>query len=111
MRTLALVIALASTAPLAGCASSGRAVIVADLGPPPAAREEYVVYRPGYVWVHGNWQRVEGRWQWRHGYYERERPGYVWTDGRWERRGRHHVWVDGGWRARTTITVRGHRRL
>jgi hypothetical protein len=39
------------------------------------AREEVVVARPGYIWVHGHYHRNAGRYEWRGGYYERERPG------------------------------------
>jgi hypothetical protein len=77
-----------------------------DAAPPPV-REEIVVARPGFVWIHGHWARSpERRWVWRGGYYERERPGYAYREGHWEQRGRAHVWVDGGWRARSSISIR-----
>lgn len=69
------------------------------------------MYRPGYVWVHGNWDRDNGRWRWRNGYYERERSGYVWTDGRWSRSGRNWVWVNGTWRPRGEVVIRGRARF
>ncbi len=79
---------------------------VEDIPPP---REEVVVYRPGYLWVHGRWVSNGDRWAWRGGYYERERPNYIYAQGYWERRGRNHVWVDGGWRANGRVVLRDRR--
>jgi hypothetical protein len=93
--------------PLAtGCAGEGSYVVEDDVPPP---QDEVVVARPGFIWVHGHWNRDGGRWAWRGGYYERERPNQVYAEGRWERRGRGHVWVDGGWHARGGVVVRDHR--
>lgn len=102
-----LVAGAALTVPaMTGCYATGDAYVVDDA--PPVAREEVVVARPGFIWIHGRWDHPNGRWEWRNGYYERERPNMVYVEGRWERRGRGHVWVDGGWRARGTVTVREH---
>ncbi len=87
------------------CATEGY--IVADS--PPAAREETAAYRPGYVFVHGHWNRDRGRWRWHDGSYERERAGFVYIEGRWQRNGRGHVWIDGGWRRRDGVVIRDHR--
>jgi len=86
----------------AGCA--GQAYVISD--PPPPPRYETVAYRPGFIYVHGNWNRVGHRWVWHDGYYERERPGYVYAHGRWDRRGDRYVWVNGGWHARGRVVVR-----
>ncbi|NVB77880.1 MAG: BcpO-related WXXGXW repeat protein [Kofleriaceae bacterium] len=102
--------AAASVPALSACAGSGRAYVVADSGyddAPPPLREEYVAVRPGFVWVHGNWERDRGRWHWRNGHYERERVGHVWRDGRWTRNGRNWVWVRGTWQPRGEIVIRG----
>jgi hypothetical protein len=102
-----LVAGAALTAPaMTGCYASGGAYMVED--EPPPVREEVVVSRPGFVWIHGHWDRPGGHWLWRGGYYERERPNQVYVEGRWERRGRGHVWVGGGWRARANVVVRDH---
>jgi hypothetical protein len=70
-----------------------------------------VYYRPGYVWIHGNWQRdAYAGWRWQHGYYVRERPGYVYNNGFWRHDGRNYVWVQGQWRPRSTVVIRDHRR-
>ena len=95
MRTYELLAALALAT---GC--TGRAYVVDD-GPPPL-REEVIAYRPGYVWIHGNWARDSRHWRWRSGRYEREHPNAVYVQGRWERQGGHYVWIDGGWRARVS---------
>jgi hypothetical protein len=104
--------ATAATA-LPACGASGHAVVVAEYEePPPSPREEYVTYRPGYVWIQGNWVRdYNNRWRWRSGYFVRERPGYVYAPGRWERRGRQYIWVDGGWRTQGSIVIRGRGRF
>jgi hypothetical protein len=90
--------ALATVPAMTGCYATESAYVVEDV--PPQPREEIVVARPGFVWVHGHWTRPGRSWVWRGGYYDRVRPGHIYVDGRWERRGRGHVWVDGGWRSR-----------
>ena len=112
-KLLGLLIAGVAATSIPACATSGRAVVVAQVEEaPPAPREEYVVYRPGYVWIHGNWVRgYNNDWRWRSGYYVRERPGYVYQPGRWERRGRQYIFVDGGWRTQGTVTIRGRARF
>jgi hypothetical protein len=87
------------------------ATIEVDESPPPP-QYETVVVRPGFIFVHGHWNRSGGRWVWMSGHYERERAGYVWAPGRWETRGRRHVWVQGSWRAGAAASspaVRDHR--
>lgn len=97
----------ALTAPvMTGCYASEDAYVTDDAPPPP--REEVVVSRPGYVWIHGHWNHNGGRWAWQGGSYERERANQVYVEGRWERRGRGQVWVDGGWRARGGVAIRAH---
>jgi WXXGXW repeat (2 copies) len=95
---------LATVPAMIGCYATGSAYVVEETPPPP--RHEVVVFRPGFVWVHGHWTRPGRNWVWRSGYYERERANAVYVEGRWERRGRGHVWVDGGWRARGRVVVR-----
>jgi hypothetical protein len=77
-----------------GCGARGG---IAEEAPPPA-REEIVIYKPGYVWIQGNYTRSNGGWAWVPGRYVRERPGYVWISGRWDRWPSGYVWVTGGWR-------------
>ncbi|MBS1124423.1 MAG: hypothetical protein H6Q90_6651 [Deltaproteobacteria bacterium] len=98
--------ALSSLPALSGCYATtyGTSGYVAVDLPPP--REEIVVYRPGYVWVHGRWVSRGRSWVWRGGYYERERPNQVFVQGYWEHRGRNHVWVDGGWRRTGRVVIR-----
>ena len=110
-KLIGLLIAGTTVATLPACgSSSGSAYVVATTyeEPPPPPREEYVSYRPGYVWVHGNWVRdYNNRWRWQSGYFVRERPGYVYVPGRWEREGRRYIWIDGGWRTQGSIVIRG----
>jgi hypothetical protein len=94
--------------PAVGCYAETRTrpsgYVIDDV---PPAREEVVIYRPGYIWVQGHWTLGPGRrWVWRGGYYERERPSYVYVQGRWERRGDTYIWIDGGWRPRGRVVVR-----
>jgi len=73
MRLTSVLLAAATTlgagaAPmLAGCAAEGTMVIEEE---PPAPREEVVVTRPGFVYVHGHWNREGRRWAWVGGRYE-----------------------------------------
>ena len=92
----------------AGCAARARYVVTA-YDTPPAPRAEVVDYHPGYVWIHGHWNRYGDRWSWQDGYYVRERPGYVHEDGYWRRHGNGYVWVEGQWRPRGRVVVRDHR--
>jgi hypothetical protein len=80
---------------LSGCYAESSGYVVEDA--PPAAREEVVVYRPGYVWVHGHWHHDGHHYLWRGGYYEHARPGYVYVEGRHVKHGKRYVWVEGGW--------------
>ena len=94
----ALIVAgCASALPALGCYATDSAY-VATYDEPPPPREEVIVTRPGYFWIHGHWGVESGRWRWHGGYYERERPGYSFREGRWERHRNRHVWVEGGWR-------------
>ena len=95
---------LSAVPAMTGCYASEGGYIVEE-GPPPS-RDEVVVARPGFLWVHGHWTHPGRSWVWRGGYYERERPNQIYVEGRWERRGRGHVWVDGGWRARAGVSIR-----
>lgn len=82
---------------LAGCGSPQIARTCRGCGVPPPPREEVVIDRPGYVWIHGHWARDGAEWRWIDGSYARERPGLVYRDGRWTARGGLVVWIDGGW--------------
>jgi hypothetical protein len=101
MRLTSLLLAAATTlgsgaaVTLTGCAGEGSIVVEDE---PPAPREEVVETRPGFIFVHGHWDRDGGRWAWRAGRYERERVGHTYVQGHWERRGKGHVWIEGGWR-------------
>jgi hypothetical protein len=105
LKSIALAAALVTGAALVpGCYATGSAYVVDE--EPPAPREEVVVSRPGFLYVHGNWHRDGGRWAWHEGHYERERAGHRYVEGRWERRGNRRIWVDGGWRTEGGVTVR-----
>jgi hypothetical protein len=114
MRTklISLLLAGAAAVAIPGCTGTTSGYVVASYdAPPPQLQEEVVYYRPGYVWIHGNWvhDRYAG-WRWQSGYYVRERPGYVYQDGYWDRRGRNYVYVQGTWRPRGSVVIRDHRR-
>lgn len=109
----ALVVAVGLSASTA-CAVRGHGTVRTSTPPPP--RAVVVESRPGYVWVHGNWELQNGYWVWRDGYWVRDRPGYVYIQGRWvhdggrqryvrgywQPRREGHVWVPGAW-----VEVRG----
>ncbi len=98
-KLLAAVLAAgASFAPMSlGCYGSAEYVAYDD---PPPPREEVVVARPGFVFIHGRWQRESGRWRWQSGSYVRERPGFTFEEGRWDHHGNRRVWIEGRWRSR-----------
>jgi len=104
---IGLLVAGVTAAAVPACTTTGRAGVYYAYDEPPPPREETVVYRPGFVWVHGSWSRdYNNRWAWRNGYYVRERPGYVYESGRWERDGNRYRWHDGTWRARGGVVIR-----
>src|ERR1041384_3582452 len=70
--------AVAALPAMSGCYATGGAYLVEDA--PPPAREEVVVARPGYVWIHGRWTHPGRTWVWRGGYYERERADQVYVE-------------------------------
>lgn len=107
-KLVGLLVAGCTAIAVPACTTTGRAgVYYAYDEPPPPLREETVVYRPGFVWVHGNWNRDnDNRWAWRSGYYVRERPGYSYEPGRWEHRSGRYEWRDGTWRARGGVVIR-----
>lgn len=110
--SLLLAGAAAATVPACMGTTHGYVAVESYEEAPPPLREEYVSYRPGYVWIHGNWQRGYGnRWQWQNGYYVRERAGYVYQDGYWQRRNRGYVYIRGSWRPHGQVVIRDHRRF
>src|SRR5215831_13259430 len=88
---------IAAGAAVSGCYGSADYVAYEE---PPPAREEVVVARPGFVFIHGHWMRESGRWRWHDGSYVRERPGYTYEEGRWDHRDGRRVWIEGHWRSR-----------
>ena len=78
----------------------------APVAPPPTARFEVTIERPGFAWVHGHYVRDGDGYRWRRGHYVRERADYVFVEGRWERRATGYVWIEGRWRRRADVTIR-----
>jgi hypothetical protein len=83
MKRALLLVTMAMSAVLSGCAANGAYVV--RYGPPPP-RYGVVGFAPGpgYVWTDGYWDRSGGQW--------------IWIGGRWMRPPRPHaVWVPGVW--------------
>ncbi|MBS1119903.1 MAG: regulator of chromosome condensation [Deltaproteobacteria bacterium] len=105
MRSTLLSLGLAMSIP--ACVVTGASTIGVATEPstvdvyaaPPAAKDEPVEARPGYVFLQGRWSWQHGQWVWAPGYWERERAGYAWTPGRWERQGPRWFWIEGSWTA------------
>jgi len=104
LTTLGFALAVGATAPACLVTAQGQgrwrssgSVVVYD--EPPQPQYEQVETRPGYVYIRGRWDFVNGSWVWSPGRWERERSGYAWVDGRWERRGNSWHWVEGQWSA------------
>lgn len=103
-----------SAAGLAACAASVGYEYDADVEPPPP-REEVIVERPGYVFIHGDWFRHDGRWDWRPGRYEQVRSGYAYRRGGWARQGNRWHYNEGRWEERGrdenegNVIIRDHR--
>ena len=73
-------------------------IIHAGRDEPPAAREERVVERRGYVWDSGHYGWRHHRYVWTRGRYLHARRGHEWAPGRWERHEDHYDWHHGEWR-------------
>ena len=94
-KLLLVAIVAVTSAPALGCYTEPYTYAVYTA--PPAPREEYVVYRPGSIWVHGHWAYDGGAWRWHGGHYEAARPGYVYREGHWGRYNGQYYWHGGGW--------------
>jgi WXXGXW repeat (2 copies) len=105
LKSLVLAAALVSASVIPACYATGTAAYVSDEDPPPP-REEVVTVRPGFVFIHGNWQRDHGRWAWHEGRYERERANQRYVEGRWQRQGNRRIWIEGQWTSQGGVTVR-----
>ena len=79
------------------CGGGPQVATSQPTGKPPAAQEEKVIERPGYLWVHGHWDWQNNQWNWVNGRWEKERPGFQWRDGEWQQDGDVWHWHDGSW--------------
>jgi len=90
----------------AGCAARGSTTRgPSDYGEltarsaPPAPIDPYFETKPGQVWVHGRWARIDDQWKWQEGYWEPTRPGQVYINGQWDYREGKYTWTHGSWTA------------
>lgn len=105
MRTNELVVVAmlgAALAAASGCAAGvtlgtkERGATLASEAPP-APLDPYFVDKPGHVWVHARWARIDHQWVWQPGHHEPEQPGKVYVCGRWERKKNAYEWRDARW--------------
>jgi hypothetical protein len=91
--------ALASATLLGGCVVRGSVAVPAPavyVGvvpvAPPAPQVEVIGVppQPGFVWIGGYWNWVEGRHVWVGGHWSAPRPGYRWVPHEWVNNG--HGW-------------------
>src|SRR5262245_35619093 len=90
-----LLLALALPVLLAGCYTAAET----EVGYSSSA---YVGYRPGYVWVDGDWYWAYDHWGWSPGYYVVARPNYYYVSGAWVG----PTWRRGYWAPRGNVYVR-----
>jgi hypothetical protein len=64
---------------------------------PPPPRDEKFQPRAGFVWVAGQWDWRNNKWEWVAGHWERERAGKKWRPSRWEQHDGRWARVDGDW--------------
>ncbi len=64
---------------------------------PPPPRDEKFQPRAGFVWIAGQWDWRNNKWEWVAGHWERERAGKRWNPSRWEQRDGRWARVEGGW--------------
>lgn len=95
LRDVAVSLAIACVGCTATASVHGGMTVV--YSQPPQPKVETMAPRPGYVWVRGHWDLVNGQWAWISGRYVRDRPGSRWQEGRWERRGEAWHWFEGEW--------------
>jgi hypothetical protein len=69
---------------------------------PPAPRVEVIgaAPSPGYIWMSGYWNWVDGRHEWVEGRWSPPKPGHHWVPHRWVRQG-------DGWRMKPGHWERG----
>lgn len=94
-----LVLLVALTFCISGCAGTIIGVRAA-IAPPPIQVETYgPVPGPGFTWIGGYWTWGGNSYSWSPGHWEHIPPGrYRWENGRWIHRGRGYYWRDGRWR-------------
>jgi hypothetical protein len=97
-----LLLALATTLGLAGCASKPRlarneTLVVVDHEPPSHPTEDEPAPRVGWVWAHGYWEWSGHDYEPVRGHWERERPGYHYVHPFWENRKGRWVFHAGVW--------------
>lgn len=84
--------------PPAVVAAPAGEVVVTEAPPPPIVESVTIAPDPTFVWVGGAWI-WRGGWVWGPGHWERPpRRGAVWVGPRYVYRGGRHVWARGYWR-------------
>ena len=74
------------------------AAIYVDIAPPEPRREMIPDARPGYVWAPGHYVYRHGQYRWVSGKYVREVRGKYYHPGHWVERNGRWVFVQPGWR-------------
>ncbi len=94
MKKLLLIIGIAASLGITGCAVDGYV----ETQPGEVVYERPVAPGPDYVWIDGDWVWSGGRYVWHNGYWSHPRPGRTWVGGSWSRTGRGYHWNRGHWR-------------
>ena len=67
------------------------------MAPPAPPAETHEPTRAGFVWVTGNYEWRDGKYNWVPGHWEREQAGKHWRDAHWDQHDGKWVRTEGGW--------------
>lgn len=76
-----------------------------SMPPPPMQTENHEPMRAGFVWVSGNWEWSNGKYNWAPGHWEREQAGKHWRDAHWDQRDGKWVRTEGTWEDGAGATI------
>ena len=65
---------------------------------PPETIETQTLQKRGLVWIKGQWQTINNKYEWKSGHWTNKKIGYVFIDGSWIESAKGWKWQDGYWK-------------
>ena len=64
----------------------------------PEKNERQTLQKRAFVWIEGQWEVVNDKYEWKSGHWAEKRVGYVFVNGTWEKKGKGWLWKEGYWK-------------